>query len=263
MYPPLSIGQQLSIIESWSTKQLTAALEDYFDVDDGTLNFNISKPMHPPHRILFNFDDISMPAVIRNMINICPDVVECFSIYKPLLVNYAIDAGIDLGDFKFTIPAASLKESLLYKFKSSSVRLDYFLDILEYMKVELKVCDSDIYDIINNASINYVSTNINDGCVNFERFLKITHNKTTFIKLLTLYTAFPRVASYIEKLQSEISLESNERIKDVVGIDCIEWLIMFKLKEDGNVDFVTKQIAKPEYMRVVNKFKLLHGHLAK
>ena len=263
MQPPLHVGQQLAIIEAWTPKQLAAAMEDYFNVDDGTLDFNISNPMHPPRRQYFNFDDISNHAVLKNLINICPDVVECFNTYKPLMVHYALDANIDFNNFNFMIPLDKLKESLLYKFKTSAIRLEYFIEILEFMKVKLDACDDDIEYMISKSNLNFIGTITDNGCVKFERFLKITNKKSTFTKLLNLYTPFIRVASYIEKLQYDESLAVNYRIKDAIGIDCIEWLILFKLKEDGNVKFVTSQIKIPEYMRVINKFKLLHGHLTK
>lgn len=263
MQPPLHVGQQLAIIEAWTPKQLTAAMEDYFNVDDGTLDFNISTPMRAPRRQYFNFDDISNCAVLRNIINICPDVVECFSTYKPLLVHYALDANIDFNNFNFMIPLDQLKESLLYKFKTSAIRLEYFIEMLEFMKVKLDASNDDIEYMISKSHLNFIGTNTDNGCIKFERFLKITDKKSTFTKLLNLYTPFIRIASYIEKLQYDESLAANYRIKDIIGVDCIEWLILFKLKEDGNVKFVTSQIKIPEYMRVINKFKLVYGNLTK
>lgn len=263
MQPPLHVGQQLDIIGSWSSPQLKSAMEDYFNVDDGTLDFNISNPMHPPRRQYFNFDDISNPAVLRNIMYICPDVIECFNTYKPLLVHYALDIGANLNDFNFPIPLDKLKESLLYKFKTSAIRLEYFIDVLEFMKIELNASNDDIDYMISKSRLNYVGTNTDNGCVHFQRLLKITEKKSTFIKLLSLYTPFIRVASYIEKLQYTESLTANQRIQDAINVDCIEWLILFKLKEDGNVKFVSSQIKVPEYNRVINKFKLLHGNLTK
>jgi len=256
--PTLSTGQQLSIIYSWNSKQLTAALDDYFDVDDGTINFNIGDLNKSPNRQSFDFNNINDPHVLRKLLHIYPDCIECFNTYNPLLIQYALDLHIDLNDLGYEVPLDKLIESLEIKFKKSALTLSYFIDILEFIASYYDVSDKQIQYLISISHLNYMKEKFRSDCVGFKRFLNITSDPKIFKSLLRYFEPKSRLPKYISNLQIGESFEANEYIKEVIGVDCIECIINSYLHDGGSISFVSKQIVVERYNRVITKFKLLN-----
>lgn len=258
----LEIGQKVSLIESWSPVVLDAAINDYFDVDDGTIDFNINMPHLKSNRLKFDFDDISSTMLLKRLIIRHPDVMEYFTVYKPILVHYALDHNRDLNEFGFNVPLEKLKEAILYKLKTLR-DVDYFLELLTLVATYEDSNDSDISEIMHDVPDKQFRLDMFMDCTYFLKILKITKSPKTFKMIMVIFHGLLTQQTYIKTLQLEKSLASNIHIKELIGFDCIEYLIMMALKRQQPIHHVEKQIILPKYQRVINKYKLLYGNTMK